>query len=55
VREFVHDTLLGPRACGRGLFDPTRVEAALGREQAFGRAIWGLLCLELWLQAYIDT
>jgi asparagine synthase (glutamine-hydrolysing) len=54
VREFVHDTLLGPRARQRGLFDHARLETLIAETQDYGRAVWGLLCLELWSREFID-
>jgi asparagine synthase (glutamine-hydrolysing) len=54
VRDFVHDTLMGQRARERGIFDTAKVAELLDHERAYGRGIWGLLSLELWLQAYMD-
>ncbi len=54
VRDFVCDTL-NSRACReRGLFDTASVDALLDVEAAFGRQLWGALCLELWHQRFID-
>ena len=55
VRGFVRETLLGERARRRGWFNRTQVEPLLESERAFGRSVWGLLCLELWAQAYLDN
>jgi len=54
VRGFVRETLLGERARKRGWFNLAQVEPLLASERAFGRSVWGLLCLELWAQAYLD-
>jgi asparagine synthase (glutamine-hydrolysing) len=54
VREFLHDTLLGSRARGRGLFKTGQVETALAAEREYDRGVWGLLCLELWCEAFLD-
>lgn len=54
VREFVLDTLLGERARQRGLFDARELERCVESEDNYGRGIWGLLCLELWMQTFID-
>jgi asparagine synthase (glutamine-hydrolysing) len=54
VREFVHDTLLGSRARQRGLVDVDRLERRIQSEEHYGRGIWGLLCIELWMQTFID-
>jgi asparagine synthase (glutamine-hydrolysing) len=54
LRELAYDTLLDPRATGRGLFEPVAVRELLDRH-TFGvedrsQAIWTLLVLERWLQ-----
>jgi len=54
VREFVRETLLGDRAKARGFIQTEQVEALLDSERAYGRGIWGLLCLELWMQTFLD-
>lgn len=54
VKEFVCDTLLGPTSRERGLFRPDGLKDLISREGAFGRQLWGALCLELWHQAFID-
>jgi asparagine synthase (glutamine-hydrolysing) len=51
------DILLGPQARGRGLFEVGEVERLLKRHQAgedADQAVWNLVILELWQQAYID-
>ena len=58
LRELLSDTLLSPRACGRGYFD-ARVVRRLAQEHVRGRAnwhylLWTLLMLELWHRTYID-
>jgi asparagine synthase (glutamine-hydrolysing) len=55
VREFVLDTLLGDRARQRGLVDVRRLEQRIMHEDDYGRGVWGLLCLELWMQTFIDV
>jgi len=54
ARDFMYDVLLSPRCRQRGLFDPVQVERLLKDEAAFGRKLWGLLCLELWFTTHID-
>ena len=54
LKEFVQDTLLGARARERGIFSPDKLEKAIYKEQSFGRAVWGSLCLELWFREFID-
>ncbi|MGQ0642805.1 MAG: asparagine synthase (glutamine-hydrolyzing) [Gemmatimonadaceae bacterium] len=55
VRDFVHDTLLSTRARQRGLYQPAAVERLMQHEGTFGRALWGLLSLELWFNTFADT
>jgi asparagine synthase (glutamine-hydrolysing) len=54
VREYVTDIFSSGAARGRDLIDNRRVLEGLDREPKFGRKIWGLLCLELWQQAFHD-
>ena len=54
VRGFVRETLLGRRARARGFIQTGQVEALLDSERPYGRGIWGLLCLELWMQVFLD-
>jgi asparagine synthase (glutamine-hydrolysing) len=54
LRDFFADILLSQRCRQRGLFDTQVVERLIGEEAAFGRALWGLLQLELWHRVFID-
>lgn len=54
AKDFVRDTLLSERVRQRGLYNFKAVEKALDSEREFGRVVWGMLCLELWHQIYID-
>jgi asparagine synthase (glutamine-hydrolysing) len=54
LREFVRDVLLGPTAAGRGIYRADGVERLIDGEQPFGRELWGILCLELWFQTFVD-
>lgn len=54
TRSFVMDTLLSDRARERGLWNSDALEAHLQGGGGFSRGIWGLLCLELWHQKFID-
>ena len=58
LREFAADTLLGPKAAGRGYFRQETIRRMLD-EHGRGRAnwhylLWTLLMLELWHRTYID-
>ena len=55
VRDFVADVLLGEKTRQRGLFDVDRIERAIRAEGEYGRGIWGLLCLELWMRTFVDA
>lgn len=54
LREFVGDILLSQRCRQRGLFNPKALEETLDNEPEFSRAVWGVLCLELWHRQFID-
>ena len=54
VRSFVRDTLMSKAAEQRDWFNVEKVAPILDTERAFGRRVWGLLCLELWAQACLD-
>ncbi len=58
LRDLAADTLLGPRARARGLFQPATIQAWLrGEGMAWPRqgiALWMLVTLELWLRAFLD-
>ena len=54
ARDFFHDILLSPTARTRGLLNPRTITQLMRKESAFGRRLWGLLSLELWLREFID-
>ena len=54
AKSFFQDVLLSKACRDRGLFDMPRVEKLIEDENAFGRRLWGLLCLELWFRTFID-
>ena len=51
---FFRDVLLSKSCRERGLFDTQQIEKLIENENAFGRRLWGLLCLELWFRTFID-
>jgi asparagine synthase (glutamine-hydrolysing) len=57
-REVLQDTLLSPRATGRGYFQPMRVQELIDRHQQgqanYGYHLYALLMLELWHEVYVD-
>lgn len=54
LHEFIADILLSQAARERGIYQLEGVTQLLQGERAFGRALWGLLCLEIWFQLFID-
>jgi asparagine synthase (glutamine-hydrolysing) len=54
VQDFVKDALSSRVALSRDLIDNRKVLNGLANEPRFGRKMWGLLCLELWQQAFHD-
>ena len=54
VRDFVREILLSQTSRERGLFDTKALENLMNTEICFGRQLWGVLCLELWHQQFID-
>jgi asparagine synthase (glutamine-hydrolysing) len=56
--RLARETLLDPRALGRGWFEPRAVERLLAdrttRPERLTRRLWALVCLELWAQTYLD-
>lgn len=55
VRDFVNDIFRSEACRNRPYFNAEAIKQALDTETSFGRKIWGLLCLELWHQQFIDT
>jgi asparagine synthase (glutamine-hydrolysing) len=55
VHDFVKEVLLGGKASSRGWMRTDQLENLLKTERVYGRGIWGLLCLELWMQTFLDA
>jgi asparagine synthase (glutamine-hydrolysing) len=55
AKSFFQDVLLSKACRERGLFSMPEVEQLIEDENAFGRRLWGLICLELWFQTFIDN
>ncbi len=53
VRGFIRENLLSYQARSRGIFETGKIESLLDSEQTYDRGVWGLLCLELWMQNYL--
>jgi asparagine synthase (glutamine-hydrolysing) len=54
AHDFICDIFACKNARQRALVDNRKVVEKLAGETKFGRNIWGLLCLELWQQAFHD-
>ena len=58
LRGYVEETLLGPRARGRGLFRPEAVRALVRDHMSGARNVswklWSLLNIELWHRTWLD-
>jgi asparagine synthase (glutamine-hydrolysing) len=54
AKEFILDTLLSRNARDRNIVNSKYVEELISSQRPFGRGLWGILCLELWLQQFID-
>jgi asparagine synthase (glutamine-hydrolysing) len=52
--DFFKDVLLSDACRKRGIFNPQKVENIIKNERSFGRTLWGMLCLELWYNQFID-
>jgi asparagine synthase (glutamine-hydrolysing) len=55
AKGFILDTLLSKNSRNREIIDTNFVEELISSEQPFGRGLWGILCLELWFQQFIDS
>jgi asparagine synthase (glutamine-hydrolysing) len=56
---YAHDLLTSSRAQQRGIFEPQFIQSVLqslttSKTSNASKAVWALLCLELWFQIYID-
>lgn len=54
AKDFILDTLLSRNARDRGIINCKYVEDLIEAERPFGRGLWGILCLELWFNQFID-
>lgn len=55
ARDFIHDVLLSQTCRERGIFDRANMERLIQNERAFGRSLWGALCIELWFREFMDN
>ncbi len=52
--DFFRDVLLSKQCLERGIFNRAAIEKLIDSERAFGRTLWGALCIELWYRQFID-
>ncbi len=55
AKDFIGDILLSQKSRERGIFKADELERIITEERPFGRQLWGILCLELWFQNFIDN
>jgi asparagine synthase (glutamine-hydrolysing) len=55
AKSFILDVLLSKNAKERNIINTKYVEKLVNCEQPFGRGLWGILCLELWYNQFIDN
>ncbi len=54
LRQVLHDKVLVPARRRKDFYYLPALEPALSRGECFGRVAWGLICLELWQQTFLD-
>lgn len=54
AKGFIMDVLLSKKSRERNIINTKDVEKLINSEQPFGRGLWGILCLELWYNQFID-
>ncbi|MEK7434575.1 MAG: asparagine synthase (glutamine-hydrolyzing) [Cyanobacteriota bacterium] len=54
LNEFTREIFSSQKSLGRDLINNKIILENLEKEPKFGRKIWGLLCIELWHQEFID-
>ena len=55
IKEFLYDTFKSRKSRDRSYFNKKfDIERLITQEGNFSRNLWGLLCLEIWQQKFID-
>lgn len=54
LKDFISDILLSDKVKQRGIYNHKQISGLIEKEGKFDRQVWGLLCLELWFQTFID-
>lgn len=55
IKGFVCDILLSDRTRNRGIYRASSLEEKILKKSLFDRALWGVLCLELWFRIFIES
>jgi asparagine synthase (glutamine-hydrolysing) len=54
VGDFFRDILASKACRERGIYNHEKIGSFIDNEAAFGRRLWGIVCLELWFQTFVD-
>lgn len=54
LRPYLQDLFTSRQSRSRGLLNTEKILNCLGKEQRFGRDLWGALCLETWCSTFLD-
>jgi asparagine synthase (glutamine-hydrolysing) len=54
LKEYIFDVLGSSKFKNRGIFNHENILQQIENENKFSRDLWGILCLEIWYQQYID-
>jgi asparagine synthase (glutamine-hydrolysing) len=54
AKDFILDTFSTKNTRERSIINSKVIEDMISFQQPFGRGMWGMLCLELWFQQFID-
>jgi asparagine synthase (glutamine-hydrolysing) len=52
--DYVNDLLNSQKCRERGFLDHNKINQLIQTERSFGRALWGIISLELWFNQFID-
>jgi asparagine synthase (glutamine-hydrolysing) len=55
AKDFILDVLLSKKSRERNIINTKYIEQLVDNEQPFGRGLWGILCMELWFNQFIDN
>ena len=53
--DYVNDILNSKRCKERGILNHNKINELVQSERSFGRALWGIISLELWFNQFIDN